>query len=98
MTERGLTQSELARRVGVKQPSIGRLLSGQTRSTSVLVEIARELGTTPGYLTGEIDHPQAGSAQPELSDDEAQLLEKLRSLSPDDRRLVMSLTKKLAGR
>lgn len=53
MQERGLSQSELARRVGVKQPSIGRLLSGHTRSTSVLVELARELGTTPQYLTGE---------------------------------------------
>lgn len=51
----GMSQSELARRVGIKQPSIGRLISGQTKSTSVLTEIARELRTTPEYLTGESD-------------------------------------------
>jgi phage repressor protein C with HTH and peptisase S24 domain len=57
MEAQRLSQSELARRVNVKQPSIGRLVSGHTRSTSVLVEIARELGTSPEYLAGETDNP-----------------------------------------
>lgn len=60
MQKHGFTQSELARRVGVKQPSIGRLLSGDTRSSSVLVEIARVLQTTPDYLTGQTDDPTEG--------------------------------------
>lgn len=68
MAKRGLSQSELARRVGVKQPTIGRLISGHTRSTSVLVEIARELSTTPEYLTGESDElGDELSAQPLIS-------------------------------
>lgn len=62
MVEQGLSQSALARRVGVKQPSIGRLLSGQTKSTAVLVELARELNTTPEYLTGESNDSAADIA------------------------------------
>lgn len=59
ITDRGLSQSELARRVGIKQPSIARLISGHTRSTSVLLEIARELRTSPEYLIGETDDADA---------------------------------------
>lgn len=98
MTLRGLSQSELARRVGVKQPSIARLLKGETRSTSVLVELARELGTTPEFLTGEVDDAGTEPQQRSLSSEEEQLLEKLRSLSAEDRKMVMALTRKLAAR
>lgn len=60
LEDRGLSQSELARRVGIKQPSIARLISGHTRSTSVLLELAKELDTTPEYLTGESDDVGSG--------------------------------------
>ena len=55
----GLTQAELARRVGVKQPSIARLAAGGQFGSKHLHLIARELETTPAYLTGEIDDPSA---------------------------------------
>jgi phage repressor protein C with HTH and peptisase S24 domain len=53
----GISQSELARRIGVKQPSIARLISGETQTSRHLHLIARELATTPDYLTGGTDSP-----------------------------------------
>lgn len=57
----GLSQSELARRVQVAQPTIAKLVAGTTHSTTHLHRIARELGTTPSYLTGETDDPGEGA-------------------------------------
>lgn len=53
MQELGLSQSALARAVGIKQPSIGRLISGETRRTNHLLEIAQALRTTPEFITGD---------------------------------------------
>lgn len=61
MEELGLSQSELARRVGVRQPTISRLLLGEAAGSKHLHVIARELGTTPQYLTGETDDPSEGA-------------------------------------
>lgn len=52
MKAAGISQSELARRTGLSQPSIGRLITGETKETGKLIEIAQALGTTPQYLTG----------------------------------------------
>lgn len=59
----GLNQSQLARMVELKQPSIGRLITGQTRESGKLLELARALRTTPEYLTGEIDDPDVPGGQ-----------------------------------
>jgi transcriptional regulator with XRE-family HTH domain len=55
--DRRTSQSAVARAIGVSQPSIGRLISGETRETGKLLELARELRTTPEYLVGETDDP-----------------------------------------
>lgn len=55
--DRRTSQSAVARAIGVSQPTIGRLISGATRETGKLVELARELQTTPEYLMGETDDP-----------------------------------------
>ena len=60
----GISQAELARRVGIGQSSANRLESGGTRNPRQIVEIARALGTTPEYLTGETDDPAPGVAPP----------------------------------
>lgn len=57
MDRAGINQSQLAERVGVKQPSIGRLLSGETKTTRALDLIAQALNTSPAYLKGETDDP-----------------------------------------
>lgn len=55
MAQRELSQSELARRVGVTQTTIRKLVSGTGYGSKYLHLIARELRTTPAYLTGETD-------------------------------------------
>lgn len=55
LDEIGMSQAELARRIGIKQPSIAALISGKSQTTRHLHRIARELQTTPEYLTGEDD-------------------------------------------
>lgn len=53
--DRRTSQSALAREIGISQPSVGRLISGETRETGKILELARALKTTPEYLVGETD-------------------------------------------
>lgn len=55
---KGWSQAELARRVDIKPTSIWKLVTGGSQSSKYLRQIARELGTTVEYLTGETDNPQ----------------------------------------
>lgn len=57
MKRAGINQSQLADSVGIKQPSVGRLLSGETKTTRALDRIAKVLDTTPAYLRGEAAQP-----------------------------------------
>lgn len=57
MTICGFTQASLARAVGIKQPSINRLLQGDVQNPRFLHDIARELKTSTAYLLGETDNP-----------------------------------------
>lgn len=59
----GISQAELARRVGIRQSTVNSLIRGDSRSSRSIVQIARELHTTPAYLTGSTDDPDEG-AQP----------------------------------
>ncbi len=60
LSDLGMSQSELARRVGVSQGTIAQLVSGRSRSSSHLHKIASELRTTPAYLAGETEDPNVG--------------------------------------
>jgi phage repressor protein C with HTH and peptisase S24 domain len=53
LQEKGWSQAELARRVGVSTQSIWKLVSGGATGSRHLHKIARALETTPEYLTGE---------------------------------------------
>lgn len=46
----GLTQSELAQRVGIQQASISEIERGLTRSSAHLIKIARVCGVDPAWL------------------------------------------------
>ncbi|RXD05546.1 XRE family transcriptional regulator [Sphingomonas sp. UV9] len=65
MVEVGLSQSELARRVGVAQPTIYKLLHTAKKGSTKLHLIARELRTTPAYLSGETDDPDLNAPPPQ---------------------------------
>lgn len=57
---KGMSQAELARRVGVSQPSINHLIRRGAGGSSHLHKIAAVLGTTPAYLAGETDDANEG--------------------------------------
>ncbi len=61
ISERGTSQSKLAKRLGISQSAIAHLVSGRSHSSTHLHRIAAELGTTPAYLTGETDDPDEGA-------------------------------------
>lgn len=62
MEAQGINRSQLARRTGLQQPSITKIITGQTRGSKSLPEIAKELNTSIEYLTGETDSPELNSA------------------------------------
>lgn len=57
MAEKRISQTALAREVGVSQQTIGKLLTGHSSGSSHIHKIARAVGTSPEYLTGETDDP-----------------------------------------
>lgn len=64
LDEQGMSQAELARRVGIKQPSINHLIRKGAGGSAHLHKIARILGTSPEYLSGETDDPSVGAPLP----------------------------------
>jgi phage repressor protein C with HTH and peptisase S24 domain len=58
---RGLSQTQLAKLSGLSQATIGKLESGISSGSSHLHKIARALGTTSEYLSGEVDDPEKGA-------------------------------------
>ena len=56
--ELGISQSELARRVGTSQATIWKLLNGESNSTKFLYQIAQVLEVTPDYLLGLTNEPK----------------------------------------
>lgn len=61
MAERELSQQALADLVGVKQPTINRLINGGQAGSKHLHRIAAALQTTPAYLTGEAADADEGA-------------------------------------
>ena len=57
IVELGLSQAEVARAVKVSPQAIGKIVTGGTRESAKLYQIAKILRTTPEYLTGETDDP-----------------------------------------
>ena len=82
LLEKGWSQAELARRVGIKSTSIWKLVSGQSQGSKHLHSIAKELGTTPEFLLGETDDPR----RPLLEIDTSKPFN--RRSKDDDRRMV----------
>lgn len=96
MVARGFSQAELARRVGLAQPTIYGLIHTNKVGSKHLHRIARELGTTPAYLSGETDDPQADApAAPDFDHDEVAWVELYRSLSESQRAAAWTLLRGL---
>jgi len=92
----GLSQAELARRADIPQSTVNTMIRRGSRSSPHLIKIAQALGTTPAYLTGEVDDPEAEFPEFALSAIERENVEKTRLLTEEDRRLVHQLIERLA--
>ena len=98
LIETGLSQSELARRVGVAQPTIYNLIHRSKIGSKHIHRVARELGTTPAYLTGEVDDPHEDAPAPAVLDAESrELVDRFGSLTPADRRALLQVARSMAG-
>lgn len=64
MSTVGLSQSGLARKIGVSQATIGKLALGDSSGSKYLHLIAQHLETTPAYLLRETDDPAVGAYIP----------------------------------
>jgi len=93
-----MSQSELARRVGLTQGTIAALLSGRSRSSAHLHKIAKALGTSPEYLTGETDDPD-GDAPPEppLDSQARELIDRFANMTDADRRALLQIARSMSG-
>jgi transcriptional regulator with XRE-family HTH domain len=92
----GISQSELARRIGVTQSTINGLIRGEQRSTTKLHLIARELRVTSAFLSGETDDPAGESPDFEITSEERQIVELFRNLPPAERSAATLLIRSLA--
>jgi transcriptional regulator with XRE-family HTH domain len=92
-----LTQAELARRVGLAQPSIYGLIHSNKVGSKHLHKIARELNTTPAYLSGETDDPASDAPEPEYSSDERALIACYRDLPTASRAALMQVARSMAA-
>lgn len=72
MSELGKTQAGVARAVGVSQQAIGKIINGQSNGSKYIARIARELLTTPQYLSRETDDPSEGALPVPTADDLAE--------------------------
>ena len=92
----GLTHAELARRVGVKQPTITRLTTGEQGGSKHIHKIARELRTTPAYLTGETDDVAGDVTEVLLTSQEREMLDLMRAIPEKDRAAILHIARTIA--
>ena len=96
MQQLGIKQAELARRVGVSQPTIFRLINSNKTGSIRMHRIARELGTTPAYLMGESDDPSIDAAELALDYGDREALALFNGLTPADQKAVKQIMRSMA--
>ncbi len=85
---RGMTQSELARQIGIQQSDLSRMEKGEYRvSLDNLFRILAVFGMDIAEFFGDRPLPEPATRRP-LSQEDLRLLHLLRELSPESRREV----------
>lgn len=97
-TRAGLSQEELAEKVGYKSRSAIQKIEGNLRdvSHSMVITFAKALNTTPHYLLGWLDSPDAKVPEkppPELTSSEQQLLDDFRLLNDEGQAAAIGAVK-----
>ena len=93
MADRNVDQSELARRLGVTQGAISKILLGKTARSRLIPRIAAELGVSIAWLAGEEDLSWAGAS---ISHEDREWLELLHRLPPSYRAGLIQLGRIIA--
>ena len=96
LVARGLSQAQLAKRVGVSQQTIAKLVTSKALNSRYLHQIARELRTTAAYLTGETEDPSVDAIEGLFTGEEIEWIDLLRSIAPADRSAILQLARTLA--
>ena len=97
LKDMSMSQAELARRTGLKQPSINYLIRKGARGSAHLHQIARELQTSPAYLIGDTDDPSIDACDLAFSGEEIEWVRLLSALAPRDRDAVLHLARTIAA-
>lgn len=83
----------------MSQRTINKLVLGDAYGSKHLHRIARELGTTPAYLTGETDDPDEDAPpEPALSHNERELIACYGALGPVQQAALLTIAMEMAGR
>jgi transcriptional regulator with XRE-family HTH domain len=93
----GTSQGALARAIGVSPQAVSKMVVGGTTETGRLYQIARELKTSPEYLTGETDDPASEGVDDALSSDERELIDLWQGIPPKDRAALLQLARTLSS-
>lgn len=92
----GLTQTDVAVHLDTNYSYIYRYEMGKTLpSASALLKLAIALQTTPNYLLGLTDDPEAVDLPSDLSEPERELLAYTRTKSPVQQRKIFEMAKNL---
>jgi transcriptional regulator with XRE-family HTH domain len=95
MVERGWSISELAKRAGVSPKVIYNFRGGQQMGMGTLYAIAKALGTTVEVLKGIEEAPADADKVTLLTQNEQDVLNYLRRLSPTNRRRAARLLREI---
>jgi transcriptional regulator with XRE-family HTH domain len=94
----GLTQAELADRVGLSRGMMNHLLQGNRGGSRQLHRIAKELGTTVEFLLGEDTSPEAEFSISKLTRDELAMIFQWRFLNTDQQGAVRVIIQSIVSR
>ncbi|MBB4619129.1 helix-turn-helix domain-containing protein [Sphingomonas abaci] len=93
----GISQAELARRVGIRQSTLNSLINGDSRSSRSIIDLARELRTTPEFLLGKSDDPAGFAPSPaDLPAQDRQLVDIFGSFKSSERSFLIEMLQALA--
>ena len=96
MSEAKMSEGELSRRSGVTQPTIHRIVTGASKEprTSNVERICKALGRTTQELSDAM-RGKRGSPESEITTQDRILLQKFRSLHPDQKNAVLALVESM---
>lgn len=97
-TARGMSQPELARQIGIKQPSLHNIETGKTVTLrgATLAGLCRVLNVHPEAILGGGSAPTAGQREAMLH--ESEIIAIWRSLTPGDQDHLLAIARALSQR